>query len=41
MHALLAHITATDVGFGVGLFLLGLLLGALVGARLTGGQRPR
>ncbi|MEX1025013.1 MAG: hypothetical protein WD226_08040 [Planctomycetota bacterium] len=32
----LAHITITDIGFGVGLFLLGMVVGGLVVAGARG-----
>lgn len=34
-----AHITATDVGFGIGLFVLGVLCGALLVTRMRGAAR--
>ena len=37
----LAHITVTDVGFGVGLFVLGLVVGAFAMARLRAADRER
>lgn len=35
----LAHLTTLDVGLGLGLFLLGLLVGALLHARFAGRAR--
>lgn len=37
--SLLAHITLTDVGFGVGLFLAGVVVGALLLARFRDATR--
>lgn len=41
MQTALAHITATDVGFGLGLFFLGLALGAFLVARFRDVRRER